>query len=107
MFRLFQLRSTAQVDLLASHLNHHPPLSGSVGLATHWWRPWTPCSNHGHGGHLCLPSIPLLERTLVITENQVVEIMVKLAKEITPPDGISESAFGIPSLPLDTQLTVY
>ena len=91
MLWLFLLWSTAQVDLFASHLNHHlPPLSVSVGLATHGWRPRTPCSNHGQGGHLRLPSVPLLERTLVIREAQADEVMVKLAKEITPPVGFSE-----------------
>ena len=48
-----------------------------------------PYPNHGQGCHLCLPSIPLLERILVNRENQADEIMVKLA-EITPPDGMRD-----------------
>ena len=60
------------------------PPSGSVGPATHWWLPWMPCPNHGQGCHLCLPSIPLLKRTLVNRENQADKVIVTLAMEIPP-----------------------
>ena len=82
MLQLFQLWSTPQVDLFSSHLNHHLPpliLSDQPPVGT----------NHVQGCHLCFPSIPLLERTLVNRENQPDEVIVKL-DNITPSDGMRD-----------------